>query len=103
MKKYIFLHLFLFVATATFAQKKVTRHTVSGTIKDARNGEVLIGVNVFIEELKTGVATNSYGFYALSVPPGKYKLSISYLGYVTQHKEIDLVDTDQKEIGRAHV
>jgi hypothetical protein len=96
MKKYIFLHLFLFVATATFAQKKVTRHTVSGTIKDARNGEVLIGVNVFIEELKTGVATNSYGFYALSVPPGKYKLSISYLGYVTQHKEIDLVDTDQK-------
>ena len=96
MKKYIFLHLFLFITTATFAQKKANRHTVSGTIKDARNGEVLIGVNVFIEELKTGVATNSYGFYALSVPPGKYKLSISYLGYVTQHKDIDLSVTDQK-------
>lgn len=96
MKKITVLHLLLLITTLSFGQKKGNRHTVSGTIKDAKNGEVLIGVNVFIEELKTGVATNTYGFYALSVPPGKYKLSVSYLGYVTQHTDIDLTTGDQK-------
>lgn len=96
MTKYLLTPLLLLLTLGAFAQKKVIRHTVSGTIKDARNGEVLIGVNVFIEELKIGVATNTYGFYALSVPPGKYKVSITYMGYITQHQDIDLSVGDQK-------
>ena len=35
---------------------------LSGTIKDAQNGEVLIGASVFISELKRGVTTTNLAF-----------------------------------------
>ncbi|MDP4188498.1 MAG: carboxypeptidase-like regulatory domain-containing protein, partial [Bacteroidota bacterium] len=37
--------------------------TVSGYVKDAASGEILIGASVYISGLKTGTTTNSYGFY----------------------------------------
>lgn len=44
--------------------------TLSGYLKNKANGEALIGATVFIPELKTGVITNPYGFYSISVAPG---------------------------------
>lgn len=72
------------------------RHTISGTIKDAANGEELTGATVYVSELKTGVATNSYGFYALTLPPGKYHISVSYIGYLTLGFDMDLTTSDKK-------
>jgi hypothetical protein len=46
---------------ASFGQEKFT---LSGTII-ANSNETLIGVNVVIPELKTGVTTNEYGFTPL--------------------------------------
>jgi hypothetical protein len=66
------------------------RATVSGYVKDSENGEVLIGVNVYVTELKTGTVTNAYGFYSISVQPGKYKLAFSYVGFITLEKQIEL-------------
>ncbi len=66
------------------------RRTISGTIRDHKNGEVLIGANVMVKSLSVGVATNMYGFYSLSLDPGKYTLQYTYVGYVTYEKEIDL-------------
>ncbi|WKL45650.1 TonB-dependent receptor [Flavobacterium sp. ZE23DGlu08] len=70
-----------------FAQEKFT---LSGTIIDANSNETLIGVNVVIPELKTGVTTNEYGFYSITVPQGKYTVQISYLGYQTIEESINL-------------
>lgn len=66
------------------------RVTLSGYVKDADNGEVLVGVNVYIAELKTGAVTNSYGFYSISVQAGKYKIIYTYLGYGAVEKELEL-------------
>jgi hypothetical protein len=66
--------------------------TVSGYIKDAANGEGLIGVSVYVKETGTGAVTNSYGFFAVTVPPGTYNLIISYLGYARQTKIVDLTE-----------
>ncbi len=66
--------------------------TVSGYIKDAANGEGLIGVSIYIKETGTGAVTNSYGFYAVTIQPGSYNLIISYVGYAKQTKPIDLTD-----------
>jgi hypothetical protein len=87
--------LLLIISQFTFAQKTVN-HTISGTIKDAKNGEELIGASVVIESLKTGVLTNTYGYYALNVPAGKYKVSFTYVGYSTIHKDVDVTDSDVK-------
>jgi hypothetical protein len=62
------------------AQEKLT---LSGTISDNNSNETLIGVNLFIPELKTGVTTNEYGFYSITIPKGNYTIRISYMGYQT--------------------
>jgi hypothetical protein len=58
--------------------------TLNGYIKDASNGEELIGVTVYIPAMKAGAVTNAYGFYAITLPKGTYELQYSYLGYTTQ-------------------
>lgn len=76
----------LFINTSLFAQK----FTISGNIKDAKNGEELIGANLFVEETKSGAITNIYGFYSLTLPAGDYTLIYSFLGYNVITKKINL-------------
>lgn len=75
------------IPTLLFSQKK---YTISGTVKDASSGELLIGANVYIKETYKGVTTNHYGFYSLTVPEGKVTLVISFIGYNDIVKPLDL-------------
>lgn len=86
IKKYLLILTFI-LSSIVYAQQK--KHSVSGTVKDAKTGEALIGAIVYVDELKTGTATNSYGFYSLSLISGKYTISFSYSGYQTVKKQID--------------
>lgn len=72
------LALLLFSISSVFADDKVT---ISGYVKSAETGEGLIGSTIYVEELKTGTATNVYGFYSLTIPKGNYTLRYSYIGY----------------------
>lgn len=81
------LILSLLLTLATMAQKKVT---LSGTMEDMSNGEEIIGGTIYVEELKAGTATNVYGFYSISLPPGTYTISFSYLGFGTVTKTVEL-------------
>ena len=67
-------------------QKKVT---ISGYVSDKDNGEMLAGVTIFVNNLKTGTSTNAYGFYSLTIPAGNYDLQYSYIGYQTLTSERD--------------
>ena len=69
--------------------------TLSGYLKNKANGEALIGATVYIPELKTGVITNPYGFYSISVAPGNYSVSFSFIGYQTQSPSINLTSSQQ--------
>jgi len=64
--------------------------TISGYIKDKRNGEDLIGAACYIKELKSGTVTNPYGFYSLSVPSGYYTITFSFLGTKPQTREMEI-------------
>jgi hypothetical protein len=68
----------------SFSQSYAQQYTLSGHIKDTLNGEELIGANIYIDELKTGAVTNTYGFYSLTLPSGSYNLRIQFLGYETK-------------------
>jgi hypothetical protein len=70
-----------------WAQEKFT---LNGYVKDAANGEELIGVSVYIPALKAGTVTNSYGFYSLTLPKGTYDVQFSYLGYSLQKLSVTL-------------
>jgi hypothetical protein len=85
--KKLSLVLFIFVGNELWAQQK---YSISGNIKDASNGEELIGATLNVKELNTGVATNEYGFFSITLPQGKYTIVISYLGYKEKSLVVDL-------------
>ena len=65
--------------------------TLSGRVKDASNGEDLIGAAVVVQGMEgTGVTTNTYGFYSLTLPKGTYNVAIQYIGYQAVVKEVEL-------------
>jgi outer membrane cobalamin receptor len=76
------------VSKAGSAENDLARVTLSGYVHDQSNGELLIGVTVYCIELKTGAVSNMYGFYSLSLAPGKYTIRYSYVGFNSQEKEI---------------
>ncbi|MFQ6003475.1 MAG: TonB-dependent receptor domain-containing protein, partial [Candidatus Zixiibacteriota bacterium] len=64
-----------------------TTGKISGTVKDAQNGEPLPGANVIIEGTTMGAATDINGFYfIINVPPGSYILKASMIGYTSERK-----------------
>lgn len=55
---------------------------ISGAVKDAATGAPLIGCNVTIEGTMLGAAVGVDGaYFILNVPPGKYDLHASMVGY----------------------
>jgi hypothetical protein len=81
------LLMLVFSGTKVHAQGKFT---ISGYVKDSANGENLMDAAVFVVELTKGASTNSYGFYSLTLPEGKYTLRVTYIGYAAQQMVIDL-------------
>ena len=82
----IFMFLLAFPVTL-FAQQ---HFTLSGYLRDATSGEALIYATIYPEFSKTGVSSNEYGFFSITLPEGKYNLVFSYIGYQTIEKEIVL-------------
>ncbi|MFA9391956.1 MAG: carboxypeptidase-like regulatory domain-containing protein [Prolixibacteraceae bacterium] len=80
-KKIYFFLLFLLIWVTGFSQNEVS---VTGYIRDASNGEDLIGATVYVDQLKTGTTSNAFGFYALNIKPGFYTFTVKFLGYQTQ-------------------
>jgi hypothetical protein len=95
MLRFLLVSTLMLLFVTARSQEKVT---LNGYVKDADNGEELIGVTVYIPQLKAGTVTNSYGFYALSVPKGSYEVQYSYIGYQLQVSTLDLTHDLAKNI-----
>lgn len=87
MKKPLLLVLFLLFAFVAQAQFKV-----SGRVVDEVTNEPVEFVSVYVNTTTRGTATNEKGQFSLSLPPGKYELVVTYLGYMPI---IYQVDTEQ--------
>lgn len=94
--KYIVLFIiswFLLSSSLSYADNvdsESIKYTISGSISDKSNGEKLAGATVFVKEISNGVASNDYGFYSISLAPGKYTLVFNYVGYEKITKTIEL-------------
>ncbi len=64
--------------------------TLSGYLKDASNGETLIGATVLVKETSNGTISNVYGFYSLTLPQGTYQINYTYVGFESQTKTVEL-------------
>lgn len=66
------------------------KYSVSGKVQDTE-GEAVFGAQVKIEELKRGTITSIDGNYSIEdLPAGKYHMTVSFIGYKTLSKEIEL-------------
>ncbi|MEO0340095.1 MAG: TonB-dependent receptor, partial [Bacteroidota bacterium] len=93
LSRLLLLALFVTSGASLWGQKQ----TLSGYIRDASNGETLIGATVFVEGTTIGTYTNEYGFYSLSLESGKYTIVASYLGFSDLNAEVDLSVSNQKK------
>ena len=87
-----FLLFFILLNISSFAQQK---GHISGTVKDAETSESLIGVSIYVEQLKQGTTTNEQGRYELDLPIGEHVLRVSYVGYGTLEKKVHVTAKPQ--------
>ena len=57
---------------------------VTGTVKDAGTGEVLVGANVVVERTSMGAATDASGSFTINNVPAESKVTASMIGYGSQ-------------------
>lgn len=74
-------------------QKRPARRYLRGIVRDAESGEVLIGATVQKMDNLSGVITNSYGYYSMSLREGTHILRVRSIGY---HDLIDTVELATK-------
>ena len=86
------LLFFILLGSSVFAQQK---GLISGTVKDAESNESLIGVSIYVEQLKQGTTTNERGQYEIVLPVGEHLLRVSYVGYGTLEKRIHVTAKPQ--------
>jgi iron complex outermembrane receptor protein len=85
--------LFALIAFSSLAM--VAQTTVSGTVKDAKTGDLLPGANIKISRKSVGTSTDFDGNFVLEVadkPP--FTIEISMLGFKT--KKIEITKNNQK-------
>ena len=89
-RKYIVLLIVCIIGVAQKMQAQ-EKMTVNGTVKDLLSGESIIGAVIKIDKLaNVTVTSNEYGFFAISLPKGKYDLIISFIGYEDKRISIPL-------------
>jgi len=93
--KLVLTILSVLIGTAVFSQK----YTISGSLRDASNGEDLIGARILVKEKPgIGALTNVYGFYSLTLEKGSYTLIYQSIGFEPQEIQIELNDNVVKDL-----
>jgi hypothetical protein len=84
-----------------FAQQQIT---ISGFVREKGSLELLPGVNVYLQNATIGTATNTYGFYSVTVPKSdSITLSFSFVGYERQSVQIKNAVDQQIDISLSSV
>lgn len=92
-KKYFFFSICLILLQVNLFAGQTGK--ISGTITDRDTGEPVIGANIIIENTFFGAAADIEGYYYINnIPPGKYTLKISSVGYNSTFVENVIVKID---------
>ena len=86
MKKLVLLGMCVLFSLHAWAQS-----SLSGRIYDAKTTAPLVGASVWIESLGKGAVTDIDGNFTFArVPNGKQEIRVSYLGYETVRKSVEV-------------
>lgn len=89
--KALFIVLMVMHASAYLQQAWAQqRFTINGSVRSKKSGESIIGASVSVKDKGTGVTSNDYGFYSISLLPGSYQLLVSAVGLQPQTLDVEL-------------
>lgn len=77
------LILLIFSMLLVFNLKAQNKKEVAGYVRDASNGETLIGATIRIAGTKKAVQTNTYGYFSIVLNTQSDTLLVSYIGFLT--------------------
>jgi len=72
--------------------------TLAGYVKDIKSGEAVIGASIRVVDSKTGIATDQFGYYSITLPRGRLTLSIRGLGMRDARRQIMLYSNGKLNI-----
>lgn len=81
----------LFLAFFSFFGLSVTHaqtRQVTGTVKDKKDGQPLVGVSVTVAGTKNGASTDTNGTFKISMPTNAAVLTFTYIGYKTKNVSV---------------
>lgn len=79
-------------------QSKRNKCLLSGVVTSSTDGLPIIGGTVYINELKTGTATNEFGFFQIELFPGKYTLTFNSLESLVRNVKINLISKGELNV-----
>lgn len=89
IRLYLLIPLTLVILLSSSSAQTVGK--IAGIVTEAATGEPLAGANIEIVNIVLGAATDVDGiYYILNIPPGKYELRASMIGYKTT-KVVDVI------------
>ena len=93
MTRRLLLALLLFISLLTTARAQTT--TVSGRVLDGQDQSALLGANVVLLQLpdsvRRGAAVDASGAFTVpNVPAGRYRLTVSFLGYQDLQRTVEV-------------
>ena len=99
---YYLLFCLLYLLNGTQAQQKRNpsepTFSATGYVRDAATGKPIAGVNIVVLDVSKGYITAKDGFYTVQLPPGRYILRFSHVGYRSRQDTISLRSTLFREI-----
>ncbi|PRY09992.1 Ca-activated chloride channel family protein [Pontibacter ummariensis] len=98
MKKYVYMLLFALLMVGLRAQAQ--ERTITGTVRDAQDGQPIPGVTVHVKGTRLGTTTSQHGKYSLAVPDENVILVFAFIGYKSQEvkvKQQQVVDVQLRQ------
>lgn len=77
---------------------KAGNATISGYVRDIKTGDAVIGASIYVASTKTGVATDQFGYYTLTIPRGRHILTIHGLGMRDTRRQVILSESGKLNI-----
>ncbi len=76
--------------------------TITGYVRNIKNGEPLIGAAIFLEKPSIGTIADALGYYSITLPKGKHTLRIKSFGMRETFRTVDIygngtLDIEMKE------
>lgn len=88
---------FILISVFSFTVAYSQSYTVSGKVTDRVTGKPLQNTNVYINNSSRGTITNSEGHFSISsLVPGKYDLVVSYIGFQTVVKSLEITNENKQ-------